>query len=1395
MSRRAPGGGTIGHSMLLCLLAAALALPPVALRPPLRVAAAEPVPARPEIATYAGQPVGGDPTTVAQQPFGVAVNGRNTYVADPANHVVRLMIDQTEFSFAGNGGLSVEGDGGDPTRAQLAGAYAVAPGRVTRLGFQVVGFDVYIADTYGHEVRRVRVIVPPVDSPSGTTTARISTIAGTGAFGFSGDGGPATAAKLDSPYGLAWDPLSDTVYVADTLNNRIRALAPDGTISTVLGSGAPAPALQIALNQPRGLALDSTGRLYIADTANNLVRRYDPGVFDPVHGYNRATATVHTIAGDGTAGLVDGVAAAKARLRQPAGVALDGQGNLYIADTGNNLIRELGSDGIVRTIAGTGAAGYGGDDGPATQALLNAPFGVAVRDDGDLVVADTGNNHLRLVDGLLAADGTHHIHRLAGNGTPSFSGDGHVPAVAQLSGPGAVTSRVSAAPASGSTSGSTGFAPQASGVRYIADTFNQAIRWFTTFSNVQTLAGTGGVAGAVTSGAAGSSHLAYPMGLALDSSGSRLFIADTFNNVIRKVDLGTQVISTYAGTGQAGFSGDGALATNAQLSYPTSVAVDAAGNVFIADAYNARIRRVDALSGKISTVAGTGLLGYTGDGGDARAADLYLPLGIAVDAASPPSLYVTDSFNNRIRRVDPKGVISTVAGDGTPDFSDGLPATTAHLDRPWSVALDGNTLYIADFLNHRVRKVDPTTQLLTTVAGVGTSGLTGDLGKADLAEVDGPRGISPIGSTGALLIADSFNDRTRWVGVTQAGVYRTVARFAPQNLNTLSAAQTVTVTNTGTGLLVLGAVALDANDSDYFLDPSHDACSHARLEPGVSCSFTVAFYPRGPGVRQGSAAIPDDAGNAPQSVGLIGTATAPVPSFSSPSLNLRQTLTGISDPQSLTLHNGGDGALVVTNISVDGSDFVQSNDCPSSLAPGSNCVITVRLKQIPSGARAGSLAIADNATGSPQRIPLTGAVIAPTVSLTPSGLGFTANVGQTAHQQAVQLTNSGEGSLTISAIKVIGSPDFAQTNNCPTVVTPHATCTIAISFTPSGTGQQGATIRLGDDASDSPQQLALVGFGTMPSVRLGPRQLAFSQNLSEPGHTQPVVVTNTGDGPLTISNIAVTGDYRQTNNCPGVVFAGESCTFRVTFTPATTGIRNGSLIIRDDADSIAGSQQVIVFNGQAFAPAVALTPVILAPSVNQDSTAPPQTVILRNTGDGELIIGTVSISGPGASAYSALGDDCMNMTIQPGQTCSVTISFTPHAAGLQSATLTFNDDARGGPQTVALRGVGTGPLATLSAASLNFGTLTVGTTSAPQSVTLTNTGSGPLNVTSINPPTGDFSETNNCPTVLGRGASCTITVTFTPSTTGDRGVPGVTIVDDSLAGGTQTIALNGAGGP
>ena len=374
----------------------------------------------------------------------------------------------------------------------------------------------------------------------------------------------------------------------------------------------------------------------------------------------------------------DGGPAVAARLNLPYDVAVDSSGNLYITDRNNHRIRKVDSTGTITTIAGTGKDGFSGDGGPATQAQLNFPTGVAVNGEGNLYIADVGNHRIRKVD----STGT--ITTFAGTGERGFGGDGGPAIQAQLDAP-------------------TGVAVDGAGNLYIADRNNSRIRKVDSIGTITTIAGGGGFG--EDGGPAIQARLSLPYSVAVDGAGN-LYIADQYNNRIRRVDS-TGTITTIAGTGELGFGGDGGPATQARLFLPYGVAVDGAGNLYIADQYNHRIRKVDS-TGTITTIAGTGERRFGGDGGPAIQAQLDEPTGVVVDGAG--NLYIADLANHRIRKVDSTGTITTIAGTGEQGFggNDG-PASQAHLFFPIAVAVDGaGTLYIADASNHRIRLLTPT---------------------------------------------------------------------------------------------------------------------------------------------------------------------------------------------------------------------------------------------------------------------------------------------------------------------------------------------------------------------------------------------------------------------------------------------------------------------------------------------------------------------------------------------------------------------------------------------------------------------------------------------------------------------------------------------------------------
>ncbi|MVM31458.1 hypothetical protein GO755_15540 [Spirosoma sp. HMF4905] len=639
-------------------------------------------------------------------PTGVAVDGTgNLFIADQDNHRVRKVApDGTITTVAGTGAYGYSGDNGPATSANLGSPSGIALDGSGNL---------FIADRNTHTIRKV------------ATDGTITTVAGNGTPGFTGDNGLAITATLNTPYAVAVDATGN-LFIADQANHRIRKVALDGTITTVAGnatqgfSGDTGPATSASLNTPSGIAVDGAGNLFIADALNHRIRKV------------AIDGTITTVAGKGTQAFSgDNGPATDAELASPAGVVIDGTGNLFIADLANHRIRKVATDGTITTVAGS-TQGFSGDTGPATSANLNNPAGVAVDGTGNLFIADKNNNRIRKV----ATDGT--ITTVAGNGATDFSGDNGPAINASLASP-------------------SGVAVDGTGTIFIADQTNNRIRKIALTGIITTVAGNGSFGFSGDTGPATSAALAGPTGVAVDGAGN-LFIADPNNNRIRKVATdGT--ITTVAGTGSAGFSGDNGPATSAKLNNPTGVAVDATGNLFIADRDNNRIRKV-ATDGTITTVAGTGSAGSSGDNGPAISAKLNNPTGVAVDGAG--NLFIADKNNNRIRKV--VGLtITTVAGSGTQGSSgDNGPATSARLNTPSGVAVDGSgNLFIDDTFNHRIRKVT-TGGTITTVAGNGSPGTDGDNGPATSAQLNAPFGIA-VDGPGNLFIADQANNRIRRV--------------------------------------------------------------------------------------------------------------------------------------------------------------------------------------------------------------------------------------------------------------------------------------------------------------------------------------------------------------------------------------------------------------------------------------------------------------------------------------------------------------------------------------------------------------------------------------------------------------------------------------------------------
>jgi sugar lactone lactonase YvrE len=525
------------------------------------------------------------------------------------------------------------------------------------------------------------------------SAGKISTVAGNYRY-FYGDGGDPVAAAFGPRLAVSVSPQSQVV-ITDISNVRIRILAPGNIVETIAGTGGSSYsgdgglAYLATFSTPTATATDTSGNIFVADTYNQVIRKI-------------TGSTITTFGG--TAGLVgntgDGGAALAATLTTPFGIAADSSNNIYFTDLSACAIRRISPQGAITLIAGTYAPGFGGDGGPAIAATLSTPRGIALDTNNNIYFCDTGNSRIRRIDA-----NTGIIETVAGNGVEAYGGDNGLAVNARLSTP-------------------TGVATDGTGNVYLADTNNQCIRFvdMTTYK-ITTVAGI-----PTQQGYSGDysfpkfARLNSPSHMAFDLTTGYYYFADDGNARIRYVDPSINIINTVAGNGSPLYKGDGGNASGAIFGGIKSLTCDSANRLYIVDDIAHVIRVIDLASGIISNVAGTGVAGFSGDGGPALLANLSSPQDVVVD--SNANLYFTDRDSQRVRQITATGQVSSFAGTGVAGYNgDSISSIYATLNNPTALAIDpaNGTLYIGDLNNNRIRAVTES-RIIGTYAGGGNYG-------------------------------------------------------------------------------------------------------------------------------------------------------------------------------------------------------------------------------------------------------------------------------------------------------------------------------------------------------------------------------------------------------------------------------------------------------------------------------------------------------------------------------------------------------------------------------------------------------------------------------------------------------------------------------------------------
>ena len=916
--------------------------------------------------------------------------------------------------------------------------------------------------------------------------------------------------------------------------------------------------------------------------------------------------------------------------------------------------------GIVSTLAGNFAvSSSSGDGGPATAATLFSPIGMAVDNAGNVYVADSADE-VRRIDA-----GTGIISRYAGLGPDGGvdGGDG---------GP-AINARVG------------------------------------------------------------------PTDLALDSAGN-LYITD--GTRVRKVDGATGIITTVAGQPNSGSSpvapssGDGGPATQAQFRFVSGIALDSQEkNLYIVDSELSQIRKVDLSTGIISTLAGTGVLGYTGDGGPATSATLFQPRGVAVDASG--NVFFTDDQDGVVRRVDAvTGVITTYAGDPNATYELNKfptgPATSINIDARYVKFDSAGNLYITGF--DAIRRVDAATGILAMIA------VSGDLTRPGPSLPTGPAygygaglggaingGIAFDGGGNLYLSEDYYLQKVS----IDASEIQFLTSTEVGTLDSTDGPQSANVANIGNAGLVLASPTSGDNPkispaslpygtiaADSFTAgspcPQLDAGSDpATIEPGNSCSITLNFEPVAAGALNGRVVLTDNSLNAGPATGTpYATQTIVVNGYGfggatllPGALNFGSVAVGkTSAAQTATLTNNSSAPLTLSSPGLtESKDFSESNNCNGSVASGANCTFTFTFTPQSAGSLASTFTISDTTSGAQYTVALTGtgtsAPGSPQAALTPTTANFgSVTVETTSAAQIFTLTNAGNAALAISSVSLGGTNASSFTissNNCGSSLAAGKSCTLAIVFSPANAGSFSASLSVVDAVGT--QTSGLTGTGTAasaPQAALTPTTANFgSVTTGTTSSAQTFTLKNAGNAALSITSAMLTGTNANSfaisaNTCGSTLAAGASCAISVTFSPSTADSFTASLSVVDavgtQTASLTGSGTV------PAAPQAALTPASANfGNVSEGTSSAAQTFTLTNAGNAALPITSITVTGASASSFTISGKSC-GSSLNAGASCTIQVVFDPSAAGGLPAALSVSDSV--GTQTSSLSGTGIAPV-------------------------------------------------------------------------------------------------------